>query len=103
MALVSNREHNSAVIADPAHKRRSNDEPDHRGKPTPESRCDNRTDNRARCRYRLEVIAKENVAVGRHEVHAVHVKGGRGGAFWIRLDNIAINTSRIARVSQIDG
>ncbi len=74
----------------------------HRRQPTPQRRRDDRADNRTGRRNRFEVVAEKNVAVGRHEIHAVHIKGRRRRPFGIGLNDIAVYSPRIARVSQVD-
>ena len=62
-----------------------------------------RSYNRPGGRDRLEVIAEEHVAAGRHEVDAVHVHPGRRRPFGVRLDNVPVDAFGVQVVGQING
>ncbi len=101
VALVPDRDDDPAVVAGPADERHAEHEPDHGGQPAPEGRGHDGADDRAGGRDRLEVVAEEDVAVRRHEVHAVHVERGRGRALGIGLDHAAVDPPGVERIRQI--
>ncbi len=47
-------------------------------------------------------LIKNNTSIGWHEIDAVHVERGRRRPLGIRLNDVAVNALRVARVSEID-
>ncbi len=101
-SFVAHGEHDGTLVARPTDERDPNHKPNQSREPTPEAGRNDSADNRSRSGDGLEVVAKENVTVGRHEVHAVHVERRRCGPLGIGLDDIAVNVTGVARLAEVD-
>src|SRR5437773_1535965 len=55
----------------------------------------------ARGRDRLEVVAEQDVAVGRHEIDAVHVERRGRRAFRIGLDDVSVDPPGVEGVREV--
>ena len=101
VAFVPHRHDDRAVVRRPAEKRYADCKPDERGEPTPQSSRGDCTHNRAGGGDGLEVVPEQDVATGRHKVHAVGVHPGRRHLVRISLDDVLIYLAGILRVAKV--
>ena len=89
-AVVPHGHHRAGVVLDPADEEGARQDPDQGGEPPPLDR-DDRADDRRGAGDRLELVAEEDVLVGGHEFHPVHVHLRRGGPFGIGFDDLRVD------------
>ena len=102
VAVVSDRDHDRAVVAGPAHEHDAQDQPDNARYPAPQGASGDRSDDWPGRGDRLEMVAVQDVAVGRHKVDAVHVHPRGRGLVGIGLNDFAIDATRVKVVAKIN-